>query len=266
MAERVTFSFGQNWQKYLGEMPASAIAATTEYVRDWLGDLNGRSFVDIGSGSGLLGFVAHELGASPLRTFDVDPLSVDATDRMRDRAERPEGWTNGPGSILDDAFVEQIGRFDVVSSWGVLHHTGNVWHAIENAGRLVAPGGRLWIALYTRTYWSGRSHRTKRLYNRTPDALKPIFRAAWAAPKLAKMAVRRDVGRLRSHDERGMVFWRDVEDWLGGLPYEPVGPGEVLSRLRPRGFVLERLQDALGEGGNDVYLFRLEPNASSVMG
>jgi len=262
--DRISFSFGSNWQKYLDVLPPSAVEAMRQYLKAWLGDIKGRSLVDIGSGSGLVGYAAHELGASPITTFDVDPESVEATARMRARAGNPNDWRHGPGSILDDEFVADIGTFDVVCSWGVLHHTGDVWHAIENAARLVAAGGRLFIALYTKTHWSERSLRTKRLYNRTPYPLKPLFRLSWAAPKLAKMAVRRDFGRLRRQDQRGMIFWRDVEDWLGGLPYQPLGPGEVLERLRPLGFTLERLEDALGEGGNDVYLFRLGgPGAGS---
>ena len=112
------------------------------------------------------------------------------------------------------------------------------------------------IALYHKTVRSPRSLRTKRLYNRLPEPLKPAFRGAWAAPKLAKMALRRDFSPITDyHGSRGMNWWRDVEDWLGGLPYEVAGPGEVLARLRPYGFVLTRLTDAEWEGSNDVYLF-----------
>ena len=265
MSDRVTFSFGENWQKYLDAMPASAIERTTNYVNDWLGELDGLSFVDIGSGSGLNATVAAELGAKNVVTFDVDPNSVEATERMRVRSGRGDIWTNGPGSILDDQFVASLGKFDVVSSWGVLHHTGDVWHAIDNASRLVAPGGRLWIALYNRTYATRRSLRTKRLYNRVPIPIKALWRGAYASAKYAKSLLRGEFRPwARYHDERGMDWWRDIEDWLGGLPYEPVGPGEVIALLRTRGLELERLEDALGEGRNNVYLFRSVSSAAPV--
>lgn len=257
MPDRITFSFGENWERFLDAMPEHVVAVHAAYVADWLGDLHGQRLVDIGSGQGLLSLAAHQAGAD-VTSFDVDPHAVTATRRTWERVGRPASWRVEDASILDDGFVRSLGTFDVVLSWGVLHHTGAVWHAIDNAAALVAPGGRLWLALYTRTYWSRRSLRTKRLYNRTPGTLKPLFRVAWASPKIAKMVARRDLSRLRGYrDARGMDFWRDVEDWLGGLPYEPVTPGEVLARLAPRGFVLERLESALGEGGNDVYLFRL---------
>jgi SAM-dependent methyltransferase len=247
----MTFSFGRNWQKYLDSMPPAAIERTTTYVEDWLGDLTGCSFLDIGSGSGLMALAAHRLGAV-VRTFDADPASVAATARSANGE-----WQNSAGSILDDEFVSSLGTFDVVCSWGVLHHTGDVWRAIDNAARLAGPGGRFWIALYTRTYAERRSLRTKRLYNRSPELVKRGWRGAYGLAKLGKAALRRDFHAMRRYEqERGMTWWRDIEDWLGGLPYEPVGPGEVLARVRPLGFELQRLQDALGEGRNDVYLFR----------
>ena len=203
MAKRpIAFSFGRNWQKYLDSMPATAVERTTNYVRDWLGSLNGLTFLDIGSGSGLTALAANRLGAK-VRTFDADPESVAATERLSSGA-----WENGTGSILDDAFVATLGSFDVVSSWGVLHHTGDVWKAIENAAGLVRPGGRLWIALYTRTYAERRSLRTKRLYNRSPDIVKRLWRGAYGTAKLGKAALRREFRPMRRYqEERGMSWW-----------------------------------------------------------
>ena len=252
MADRTTFSFGRNWNKYLDSMPAAAIERTKQYLHEWLGDITGLTLLDIGSGSGLTALAAHRMGAT-VRTFDTDPASVAATERLSGG-----GWPNSIGSILDDEFVASLGTFDVVSSWGVLHHTGDVWKAIDNAAMLVRPGGRLWLALYTRTYAEKRSLRTKQLYNRAPDILKQAWRGVYGAAKLGKAVLRRDFHPMRRyHEERGMNWWRDTEDWLGGLPYQPVGPGEVLARLRPLGYELERLEDALGEGRTDVYIFRL---------
>lgn len=256
----VRFSFGDNWNKYLDAMPAAAARAMAQYFDDWVPDgIAGRTVVDVGSGSGLMSLVAHELGAR-VTSFDADPASVAATCRLWDRAGAPTSWSVLHGSILDRPFVESLGTFDIVVSWGVLHHTGSLWAALGNAAVLVAPGGELWIALYTKTPQSGRSLRTKQLYNRSPDALKPVIRGFYAAAKVSKhLMVHRNLDRLRHYaDERGMDWRRDIEDWLGGLPYEVSSPGEVHAFLRPRGFTLERLQSAIGEGGNDVYLYRAD--------
>jgi 2-polyprenyl-6-hydroxyphenyl methylase/3-demethylubiquinone-9 3-methyltransferase len=153
--------------------------------------------------------------------------------------------------------VGDLGTFDVVISWGVLHHTGKLWNAIDTAASMVSPGGRLWIALYHRTTKSGRSLRIKRLYNSLPKSGKWLMRTAYGSQLVAKAVVRdRGLQRLRGYDrERGMSWRRDIEDWLGGLPYEVSSPGEVIARLNPAGFTLSRLLDAEGEAGNDVYLF-----------
>jgi SAM-dependent methyltransferase len=253
----VTFSFGKNWERFLKELHPGAVAAMAAYFADWLPDgLAGRSFVDVGSGSGLSSLVAYQMGAK-VTSLDVDPASVRATEHLRGVAGDPPEWRVVEGSILDRTFVDSIGTFDVVLSWGVLHHTGSLWLAMDEATRLVRPGGLLWIALYTKTRWSGRSLRLKRAYNRTPDFIKPVFRATYAAPKLLKMGLKRDISPIRRyHQERGMSWWRDIEDWLGGLPYEVASPGDVHTFMGARGFTLERLKSAQGEGDNDVYLYR----------
>lgn len=252
----VSFSFGENWERFLSDLHPQAVAAMTRYFSDWLpAGLQGKSLLDLGSGSGLSSLVAQQMGAT-VTSVDIDPASVRANRRLRELAGNPEGWRIVEGSILDESLVRSLGTFDVVLSWGVLHHTGDMWAALGRAVRLVGPDGLLWIALYTRTRKSPRSRRLKRYYNATPDPLKRLFRVAYAAPKLIKMALRRDFSPIRRyHEERGMDWWRDLEDWLGGLPYEVASPGEVHTFLRPRGFVLERIESAEGEGDTDVYLF-----------
>jgi len=256
--DRRRFSFGRNWQKYLDDLPPEATDAMRAYVAEWLGaDLTGLRVVDVGSGQGLTSLSVTRLGGEVL-SFDLDPDSVAATRRLREAAGSPGTWRVEQGSILDRSFVYTLGTFDIVVSWGVLHHTGAIWAAIDAAAGLVAPDGRLWIALYHRTRQSGLSLRIKRLYASLPRPGKLAMRGAYASAKIAKsLAVRRRLPALRgAYDARGMNWWRDIEDWLGGLPYEVASPGEVLDRLRPMGFELERLHDAIGESGNDVYLFR----------
>ena len=252
----VTFSFGENWERFLDQLHPEAVSSMVTYFENWLPDgVRGASLIDVGSGSGLSSLVAHQLGAS-VTSMDVDPASVRASSRLRDRAGSPDDWIVTEGSILDPKLSYSMGTFDVVLSWGVLHHTGDLWTALDHAAQLVRPGGRLWIALYTKTRKSNRSLQLKRLYNRTPNALKPAFRGVYAGPKILKMAIRRDFSPIRRyHRVRGMNWWRDVEDWLGGLPYEVASPGEVHAFLRPRGFELDRLESAEGEGDNDVYLY-----------
>jgi SAM-dependent methyltransferase len=45
------------------------------------------------------------------------------------------------------------GEFDIVYSWGVLHHTPNMQAALDEAVRVLAPGGQLKVMLYHRYSW-----------------------------------------------------------------------------------------------------------------
>lgn len=224
------FGFGRNWQTYVGDhlTPERVRIARESVVNLVDTDLEGKYFLDIGSGSGLFSLAAHDLGAGRIVSIDVDPDSVASTRALRERAGAPESWTVMPGSILDPQLVGEIEPADVVYSWGVLHHTGDMWTAIENAARLVKPGGRFVIAIYNdahakRFLDSHRWVKIKRFYNRAPRpaqaAMELGYRSWFWANELRKrqspVRFEREYRRTR-----GMAFKTDVVDWLGGYPYE----------------------------------------------
>jgi 2-polyprenyl-6-hydroxyphenyl methylase/3-demethylubiquinone-9 3-methyltransferase len=245
--EEITFSFGANWRKYVKRaLTPERLATARRSLADFLAPrkIEGKTFLDIGSGSGIFSYGALELGAARVVSFDVDPRSVACTRILRERAGRPERWQVLHGSVLDDAFLATIEPAEIVYSWGVLHHTGAMWRALANAAAKVAPQGCLYTALYSRheksEWWLGR----KRLYNKKGRFGKWLMRArlAFRALREAQLAGTGIRAYLRSYDSgRGMSFWRDVEDWLGGLPYEYASVDEVEDFLRPRGFALARV-------------------------
>ena len=150
--EDISFSFGENWEDYLKTVSAAEIERAKLDIQNWLGDsaVAGKSVLDIGSGSGIHSYCYHKLGATSLFSFDYDRSSVSATSKIWHKADEPDNWKVSHGSILDKDFLNSIGQFDIVYSWGVLHHTGSMWEAIENSLSLVAPNGKLWIALYSK--------------------------------------------------------------------------------------------------------------------
>jgi SAM-dependent methyltransferase len=234
------FAFGENWRKFNASLTEEQRAHARASLIDWFGDLSGRTFLDIGAGSGLFAVVAAELGAK-VRAFDYDPAN-EAIER---------------GDVLDSNYMDGIGEYDIVYSWGVLHHTGAMWDAIENAVRRVKPGGVALLALYTRPAFAPIQIGMKRAYNASPGVGKLLIRTAWATAVLAERLLRRRENPLRYIREyparsRGMTFWRDVEDWAGGWPFEYTDASEFRRRL-PAGFVLESVKVA-GQGGCSEYL------------
>jgi 2-polyprenyl-3-methyl-5-hydroxy-6-metoxy-1,4-benzoquinol methylase len=266
--EEARFAFGENWQRFLATVDEDRVGKATSDLASMLdrSDLSGTRFLDVGSGSGLSSLAARQLGAQ-VHSFDVDPECVECTVELRRRYDTGDGWTVEPGSVLDRRYLDKLGSFDIVYSWGVLHHTGAMWDAMEAVGGLVAPGGVLFIALYND---QGRRSRVwgflKRLYVTGPTALRPLLlMIPFAVFHMPRFAVDTLHGApLRSWRgywrTRGMSAWHDIVDWAGGYPFEVARPGEVHDFYRRRGFTLERLVTTTGSGCNE-FVFRR--NASS---
>ena len=175
-------------------------------------------------------------------SVDVDPNAIACARSLQLKADPSSDWQILSGSILDDDFLAGIPAATNVFSWGVLHHTGAMWRSIENILKLVAPGGRCCLALYNRPNHPRLVLALKRLYNRLPRSLKPSMRLGYGLALLTALALQRrnPVRYVRDYGKRsrGMSFWRDVEDWLGGLPYEYATPDEVSSFVSARGSVV----------------------------
>jgi 2-polyprenyl-6-hydroxyphenyl methylase/3-demethylubiquinone-9 3-methyltransferase len=251
------FAFGRNWRRFLAHLNEERVRDAEASLRVMLdrADLDGASFLDIGSGSGLFSLAARRLGAR-VRSLDVDPESVACTRELRARFFPDDpGWVVEQGSALDRPYIERLGRFDIVYSWGVLHHTGDMWRALDNAAGPVAQGGQLFIAIYNdqgllSRYWSA----VKRLYNRNAAARWILL--GLHAPYY--VALRALVRRLRgaAAPERGMTLWYDLKDWLGGYPFEVATPAKVVDFHRDRGFVLTRIRTCGGRHGCNEFVFR----------
>jgi 2-polyprenyl-6-hydroxyphenyl methylase/3-demethylubiquinone-9 3-methyltransferase len=254
------FDFGANWKRFLAGAGEAEVAAAAASLLGTLGrpDLKELTFLDVGSGSGLSSLAAWRAGARVV-SFDFDPNSVACTLELRNRSKASDAsWQVLRGSVLDRNFLASLGTFDIVYSWGVLHHTGAMWDAVDNATQLVRAGGQLFIALYNDQgavshYWL----KVKRLYNRSTVWAKlllaihlPYFFAARVAGNLGRML------RGEARDERGMHFMPDVVDWLGGYPFEVATIEAVVSHIEPRGFRLVRAKSVGRRSGCNELVFR----------
>ena len=264
------FTFGANWTQFLKRLTPQRIEIAKQSLAGMLEEssLMGRRFLDVGCGSGLFSLAARELGAK-VHSFDYDPQSVGCTLELK-HLFRPDDadWTIGQGSALDENYMRALGQFDIVYSWGVLHHTGDMWRALDLVKIPCTSGGKLFIAIYNDQGGISQAWRLiKHGYNRVPAMLRFPYLLAVAIPfegiLFAVWVVRgRPLDYIRSWTEystsslRGMSRWTDLVDWIGGYPFEVAKPEQIFDFFRARGFLLQRMTTCGGGLGCNEYVFR----------
>jgi SAM-dependent methyltransferase len=260
------FRFGENWGRFLDILDDERIRSAERSLMEMLGvdSLDGKTFLDVGSGSGLFSLAARRMGAE-VTSFDYDPRSVACTAELKRRYFPDDrGWRVGEGSALDSEYIASLGKFDVVYSWGVLHHTGAMWHALANVADSVGQRGHLFIAIYNdQGRASRRWRRIKRAYVSSPGPVKwavlfAAFARLWGPTIIRDMLEARPTRSWQNYSRwssRGMDPWRDVVDWVGGYPFEVARPEEIFDFYHQLGFQLEKMKTCGGGLGCNEYVF-----------
>jgi 2-polyprenyl-3-methyl-5-hydroxy-6-metoxy-1,4-benzoquinol methylase len=263
MAEELRFEFGKNWAAFLSVLNDERIVVAEASLKRALRveDLRGKTFLDIGCGSGLLSLAAIRLGAN-VHSFDYDLQSVGCTAELKRRYfPNDQRWIVERGSVLDRQYIGQLGQFDVVYSWGVLHHTGRMWEALANVVPLVKrPDGKLFIAIYNDMGTCTQRWRLiKKLYVSSNAAIRWMILITLFTMIQTRSAARRAIHfenplpmrywrEYKKH--RGMSVWHDFVDWIGGYPYETAKPEQIFEFYRSHGFLLDFLETG-GLGCNE---------------
>ena len=252
------FEFGKNWKDFLNTVSEQEIQQAAKDIKEWLDtdNLTGKRVIDIGSGSGIHSLALYSMGANELISFDYDNDSVEATTQMWKNAGSPANWKVIQGSVLDDEFIKTLGSFDIVYSWGVLHHTGEMWKAIGNAIILVKENSIFWFSIYQKESGYNKALKLKTRYNNSSSLGKKIM--------VYKRIIRMMIGRFvklknpfawNRKTTRGMNVYNDLVDWLGGLPYEVASKEEITDFCNIRNLELKKIF-SVPEGACSIYLFQ----------
>ncbi|RZJ81555.1 MAG: class I SAM-dependent methyltransferase [Flavobacterium sp.] len=258
------FEFGKNWQSFLSTLNKERFAIATNSIQQNIGYASGKDkkFIDVGSGSGLFSLTARKLGYNVL-SFDFDKQSVECTKFLKEEYFQSDAnWKIAEGSVLDKSYLNSLGEFDVVYSWGVLHHTGSMWKALANVIPLVNKNGYLFISIYNDQGWKSKLWRSiKKIYNKSFFG-KYIILSAFV-PTYLTLYFFQDILRFRNplhrypqyQTKRGMSLHHDWIDWLGGYPFEVATPKAIFDFYKSKGFALEKLRTTNSSGCNE-YVFK----------
>lgn len=254
------FDFGTNWKEYSkAALNDRAFIEARNSLKNLLGErvFAEAEVLDVGCGSGIFSLAAAQLGAKSVIGLDINPNSIAASEANAQRWIEAKIYVRFvQADILSPEPIRSYGQFDILYAWGSLHHTGQMNQAIRNCAEFIRPGGYFALAIYNRHLTSEAWKAIKRTYNKLPFLGKKVmvgifYPIIWAAKWIVT-----GKNPLRMH--RGMNFYHDVVDWVGGYPYEYATGDEMIKFVSGLGFKLVKFVPCQLPTGNNQFVFMKE--------
>ena len=261
------FRFGKNWKNFAEIITEDKILESEKNLKKFLEleNLKGKTFLDVGCGSGLSSLAAKRMGAT-VTSYDYDLESVECSKNLKNKFFRNDNsWKIIQGDILDSTFCKSLGFFDIIYAWGVLHHTGDQWKAMKNIKYNTRDESLIYLALYNDQGSTSKIWRIiKQMYSKVPFFLKPLYvllmssytelkRFLYLSIKFQLFEYFRTFKNYKNN--RGMSYWYDMVDWIGGYPFEVSKPHEVFNFFKDE-YNLENFHSEGKGKGNNLYLFK----------
>lgn len=261
------FSFGNNWKIFLENINTESISEAKKSISNYFGDIQNKTFIDVGSGSGLFSLAAIQLGAK-VTSLDIDDNAIECNKLLREKYKiGKEDWKILKGSVLSEEFIQSLGKFDLVYSWGVLHHTGNMYKALQNVDFLMEERSLLYLALYnyntkkiegTSPFWE----KVKYKYNNSGKFGKKVIYYIYLSYLILGLCIsgKNPYDYIKNYKKkRGMDFYIDIFDWLGGYPYEYATPEKITAFYETKNYSLKKIDKVRSLGCNQ-FLFEKNDN------
>ncbi|CAN1568679.1 AdoMet_MTases domain containing protein [Burkholderiaceae bacterium] len=260
------FEFGENWQRFASMVTEERITEAVDSLMASLevDNLQGLKFLDVGCGSGLFSLAARKLGAV-VTSFDLDQQSVLCTEALKNKYFKDDpNWTITQGSVLDTTYLQRLEQYEIVYSWGVLHHTGQLWKALSNLEVLaLKPEGVIFLAIYNDQKGASNCWRIiKKAYVDSPKWLQHLILSVcyvrlWGATTVRDILKGKPLHTWRNYkSNRGMSPHHDVVDWVGGYPFEVASPEEIFEFFHAKGYELTKLKTCGGGHGCNEFVFK----------
>ena len=258
------FKFGENWKNFSNLIDNNRLKEAVTSLKKLTNkkSLNNLSFLDIGCGSGLSSLAAIQLNCKKIYAIDQDEQSIKTTKKVLQKSR----FKKVKVEKKDLFTLNEKEKFDIVYSWGVLHHTGNMLEAIKKSTKMVSKNGILILALYKKTKLCNLWKIEKYIYKSSPKVIQNFIKNLFIFLfKLAMILKRKNFSNYINDykTKRGMDFYHDVHDWLGGYPYESISFEEISKIMDKFGYKMIRsfqVKKQIGFFGTgcDEYVFKLK--------